>query len=207
MNKQEDPDEESFAYHAAKQHVDDIPETGGRHTVDTDTSDARDSTVEFASDIESDDVVSWEASEYIHHQKDTSWYVIAGVISVVAALVAHLLVNEAFPLTALVVLAAGAALVAFAARKPHTLRYTLSSEGLIVGDRHFSLQEFRSFSVLQEGAILSVRLFPTQRFMPLLSLYCPKDNVEQIVGILNEHLAFEDREPDLVDRIVQKIRF
>lgn len=94
-----------------------------------------------------------------------------------------------------------------AARKPRELPYSIDATGLHIGDKSYSFGNFKSFSVVQEEGIESIWLLPLQRFAPGLSIYFAPGDRDRILAILDDFLPVEEKELDLVDRLMHKIRF
>lgn len=160
----------------------------------------------FQSEAPSDDtVIAWEASEYIHHQKDSSWYLgFAGIMLIVIA-VLFFLIRDVFSVIVLCLMAIAVAV--YAGRKPSTIRYSLNQTGLSIGDKQYDFDNYSSFSLLQEGAITGVMLMPVKRFMPPVSIYFSPEDAPHITEILAAVLPHEEREPDFIDKFMRNIRF
>jgi hypothetical protein len=155
-------------------------------------------------EYDDDEVVRWEASEYIHRSKDATWIIGFGII--VAIILGVALWLQAWTFAALVVVMA-AAMGVFAFRKPKVKKYALSHHGLQIDDRVYHLSDFRSFGVLAEEAFFSIMLIPTKRFMPAVTVYFAQEDGEQIVGILSTHLPLEELQPDPIDAIMRRLHF
>lgn len=149
--------------------------------------------------------ISWTASEYISHQKDSGWYVMLGAGSVIAAIAVYVITQDRISSAMMVVVAVLFGI--FAARKPKVLKYQITSHGITIGDKFYSFNEFKSFTVFDEGQISSVSLAPMKRFMPNLSIYYPPEQEEQIVGVVASFIPHEDREPDALDKFMHRVRF
>ncbi len=149
--------------------------------------------------------VNWSASEYIDHQKATSWYLGLIVVTVLACGLIFWLTHD---LITLVVIAIAAALFGVAgARKPRTLEYELNNRGVQIGAKFYDYAGFKSFTVLEEGAINSIQLLPLKRFMPPISLYCPPEQEDAVVGLIGSYLPHEERSSDPIDSLMRKVRF
>lgn len=155
--------------------------------------------------------VSWKASEYIHHEKSSSWYFGLVGIAILVGVVLYLLNDDITSVggitSYLVLIVMTAAVMVYANRKPETLQYQLDQEALDIGDRTYLLEDFRSFSILQDGGVVSVQLAPLKRFMPPVSLYYDPQDEEAIINILASVLPHEEAELDFVDRLIRKVRF
>lgn len=149
--------------------------------------------------------VSWQASEYVHHPKQASWYTgLALGIGVVTA-GTYLLTRDW--LAPVVIAVMGAAVWSFANKQPRTLSYALDPKGIQVGDKSYPYDQFRSFSIVEEGAMSSILLSPLKRFMPPLSLYYAPDDEEKILTILSLHLPHNQSQPDIIERVSSRLRF
>lgn len=149
--------------------------------------------------------ISWTASEFIAHDKTAGWYgTLAGVAVLLAAII-FLLTRD--PISASVVIVGAVLFGVYAGRQPRQLPYTLSDHGLHVGSRFYPLQQFRSFSVVPEGAFSSIVFMPLKRFAPLTTIYYPPESEEQIVDILSTELPFVEHRHDAIERLMRHIRF
>ena len=150
--------------------------------------------------------LSWEASEYIDHEKSGGWYVLLFIGAVVAAVGVYVLTRGDWFATGIVSIAA----VLFgivAARRPRTLKYEISSQGIGIGDKHYAFSEFKTFSLITDTALHSIQLLPLKRFMPPLSMYFPPTEEENVVQTLGNYLPYENRGHDAFDRLMGRIRF
>ena len=121
-------------------------------------------TFQSSAEAENDDsLVSWEASEYLHHNRPPIWYIAAVFIGVALAAVAFFVLHSWTFAILLIVMTAAA--IVYSRRAPEVLRYTLSKKGLHIGQKFHAFGEFKAFGILQtDGKLFSVRLIPTKRF-------------------------------------------
>ena len=148
---------------------------------------------------------TWEASEFVDHQKSALWFLVLLAGSFILAAVVYFITRDI--LSTLVILIATIAFAMFAGKKPRTLSYSLLPSTLKIDQKTYSYDDFRSFSVIQEGALFSVILEPVKRFMPPLTIYFAEDDGEKIFDALATHLPHEERGLDFVDKLMRKIRF
>ena len=95
----------------------------------------------------------------------------------------------------------------YAGHKPRELQYQLDFKGLTVGDKHFGYDQFRSFSVLPEGAFSSIVFMPLKRFAVTTTIYYAPEDEDRIVKVLSDHLPLENRGHDAIDRLMHRIHF
>jgi len=155
---------------------------------------------------QTDDVVSWTASEYIAHQKNFGWWLgFFAIVFVIAALV-YLMTRDIF--SVIVVAGVFSAAGYYAGRKPTVQQYRITDGGVYIGDKLYSFAELKSFSVVRQGAFSSIQFVPMRRFMPYIPMYYAPDQEETILDTLAQYLPFEaERRQDPIDRLMHKIRF
>lgn len=153
----------------------------------------------------SDESVSWTASEFIAHQKTIGWYGMLALSTAVLALAILFLTKDKIS-TGVVVLAA-IVFGIYASRKPRTLGYSVGRTGLTIGQKTYTYDQFRSFSLLDEGAFSSIVFMPLKRFMPLLTIYYDPKDEQQIVTTLSDRLPMETHHLDLIDQLMRRVRF
>lgn len=149
--------------------------------------------------------VDWVAPEYYVGDKNTTWYVIFGIITLVLmALAIFLLQSWTF---AVLIAVMAFSLIIYSRRPANNIKYTLSvNQGIYINDKLYNLQDYKSFSLATEDSRNSIILIPVKRFSPSLSVYFPTESGEQIVDILAARLPMEEYKPDLLDKIINKLK-
>lgn len=150
-------------------------------------------------------IVEWTASEYVEHEKGRMWFVQFGLASIAIIAVVYFVTWDYMSVIVLGVLAIGIGY--FAGRKPETLNYKLDSQGIHIGAKLYPVSMFKSFAIVEEGAISSMALLPLKRFMPAITVYFAPDDEKKIVDALGTMLPQEERQQDRVDKLMHKIRF
>ena len=159
---------------------------------------------DYSSD-QTEEIITWTASEFIAHHKTGSWYVLLLLASCMAAGLIWFMTKDI--VSAVVVVFAGAMLATYAARKPRELSYQLDPAGLTIGDKHFSYNEFRSFSVVPEGAFSSIVFSPLKRFGTLTTIYYDPQDEARIIDAISQRLPHEEHRADAIDGMMRRIRF
>ncbi len=149
-------------------------------------------------------MVKWEASEYVHHTKGALW--LLGHIGVMLVFATIAFITQAWTFLILVIVM-GVALGIIAFRPPNTLRYSLTSQGLQIDSKFYGFDGFRSFGIISEGALYSIMLIPSKRFLPAVSIYFEERDGEKIVDILASQLPMEHIELDAFDKLMRYLRF
>lgn len=149
--------------------------------------------------------VAWTASEFVAHSKGSGWYGLLALSAAVLAALIYLITHDTISVGIIVFVAV--LLGISAARKPRVLHYQLNGSGLAIGEKFYAYAEFKSFSVMQEGAFSSIMFLPLKRFMPPISIYYDPKDEDRIVEVLAYFLPMEARTHDLVDSFIKRIRF
>lgn len=152
-----------------------------------------------------DQTLSWEASEYIHHEKEWIWFlpVIGGGLALLAVSI-FLLQSITFSVLIVVMTIA---LSIYAVRPPRIMRYELSPLGVRINEKSLSFRDFRSFGIVQDGPLYSALLTPNKRFMPTVTVYFPAEYGERVVDLLGSYIPMQNVELDFVDKLMRKFRF
>lgn len=153
----------------------------------------------------STDPITWTASEFVHHEKDNSWFMGLAVVTGVIVAVTFLLTRDWLTTVAIVV--AAMLFGVTATRKPRAQQYQLTKAGVGIGDKFHEYNTFKSFSVMDEDHFRSIRLAPLKRFALPITLYYPPEEEERLLTMIGNYLPYEKRNPDPVDRLMHKVRF
>jgi hypothetical protein len=148
---------------------------------------------------------SWTASEFIAHSKSPTWYIVLAVGTLVLVVFLYVVSKDFFSIIVVIIMAILVALVA--RRKPRVLEYHLDRAGVAIGPKFYPYGDFRSFSIVNEGAFSSIMFSPLKRFMTPVNIYYDPKDEQQIVNVLSQYLPFEQRSHDAIDRFARRIRF
>ncbi len=147
--------------------------------------------------------IRWQASEYVHNEKDHLWFILFALATIALTGVAIFLIKS-FTFALLVPIMA-AALFLYTRRPPRILDYTLSRHGLYINDELFPFSEFKGFALVHGLEQYSIMLIPTKRFKPAISINFPEEAGEAIIDTLAPRLPMREMQPDAIDRIVRKL--
>jgi hypothetical protein len=150
--------------------------------------------------------VRWSASEFITHQKSSTWYLVLFSSAFVVAGLVYLL-THGDKITSLAIVIAAVFLGIMAARKPRVLDYEVSTSGVTIGQHFYPYSSFKSFSITHEGAFASISFMPLKRFMPFVTMYYSPEEEADILTMLGAFLPVEQGKRDLLDHFLERIRF
>ncbi len=148
--------------------------------------------------------LTWQASEYVHHDKRIAWHL--GLFAIIAVLIAvAALTHQWLSIGVFIVMAV--ALVVYANKPPRVLNYAITDDGIQIDTKNYPFDSFKSFSVIQDVAWHVIDLEPTKRFMPRLTILFDDAQHDAIVEALGAYLPEEDRQPDLIERLARYLKF
>lgn len=153
--------------------------------------------------VDTTDIISWEAQEYVVRDKTSWWYV---GLAVVTLLLAGLAVWLQWWTFLIVVILSVVALLIYTLRPPRILRYSLTNKGVSEGDQLHEYSEFKSFGILQEEGHFAIILTPHKRFYPRVTVYFPEAQGEEIVDAFGARLPMEDVQLDMLDKLIKFLR-
>lgn len=172
------------------------PKTTGFFRDDSETSAPVEPTI---------DPIEWTASEFIHHEKGTQWYLILGAGAVLVAGLVYLITNDLISTITIIIITAIFGFLA--GRKPQVTSYRIDSSGVTLGNKSYPWGAFKSFAVMEESGIASIYLTPLKRFTPPAGMYFDPKDEELIVKAIGSYLPKVEREHDSIDKLMHKIRF
>ncbi|MEK7152670.1 MAG: hypothetical protein AAB834_01875 [Patescibacteria group bacterium] len=157
-----------------------------------------------ATDPSQEEIV-WSASEFVSHDKGIGWYSLLALAAAALAGAVYFLTQDLVSVCIIIVVALLLGIAAI--RKPRVLNYQVNGSGLTIGQKFYGYQEFKSFSIMEEGAFSSIMFLPLRRFMPSISIYYDPEDEAQIVTVLSHYLPMEARSHDVIDNLIRRIRF
>ncbi len=148
----------------------------------------------------------WSASEFVAYQKSGGWYIAVFFGLIALSVIIFLLTNRDY-LSAGSTIVIGILFMIYASRQPRVLNYQIDRSGVRIEEKLYPYGVLRSFAVIDEGNIHSISLLPLKRFMPSIRMYFEPKDETTIIEVLGNYLPKEDKDQDMVDRFMHKIRF
>jgi|SRR5579884_2501967 len=149
--------------------------------------------------------LTWEAPEFVAHEKTALWYLSLLVGAAAVSVLLYFVTRDL--ITAGVVIVAALLLAINGAHKPKLINYSLDGAGISIGNKRYAYEDFRSFSPANEINMSGIVLMPLKRFSPPQRLYFAGDKEEAVTNYLADRLPIEPRPPDMTDRFMRRIKF
>ncbi len=149
--------------------------------------------------------VTWNASEFIAHTKGLSWFAALGIGLFVFTALIYFISRDIF--ASVMIAVAGITFGVFAARPPRVLEYSVDARGINIGQKSYTYSDFKSFAVVEDGPLPAVMLLPLKRFLPPITVFYEPKQEDAILNVIADYLPHEEKQPDVVDRLMSRIRF
>lgn len=149
--------------------------------------------------------ITWTGSEFISQHKSAGWYLLFFMFIAAVCVIVYVISKEILPVVSIAVM--GVLFSIIASHKPRQLQYLIDDHGLQIGNKAYSFNDFKSFSLQKDGAIGYVSLLPLKRLHPEISIYFAPEDEQRIFEALAQHIPNEQRSESAVDKLTKKIRF
>jgi len=154
---------------------------------------------------QSEVLYSWDAKEYVQHERSISWYWWAAAIALVV--IVYAIAIRQWTLIA-VVLVVGVVIYLMGRTEPRTFTHELLDTGIKIGGRLYPYTTLQSFWLVIEGRVRELKVLQSGKLKPLLSLQLDNAEVEQVRGVLSKFLPEEEeRGEDIVDKMGRFLKF
>ncbi len=149
-------------------------------------------------------LISWNAPEHIHTEKNNDWYWAVGIITLTAAVLAIMLNNVVF---GILIIISAFALVVHSSQKPRIFHYEINDRGIIVNESLYPFLTLESFWIdaHQEKPKLLIKSHKT--FMPFLAIYIEEVDPEEIRDILLNYIAETEHQEPISQKLLELIGF
>ena len=157
------------------------------------------------SGLEDNALYSWSAPEFLYHKKSALWHI--GVYSSIAAITLIMIFSKqwfSIPVFLLITIL----VFQYAEVKPKNIAVTITSLGIIVGNKFYPFSEVKSFWILYNPPLKQLNLELTKRFSPIISVLIDNTDPAVIKELLSPYIMEDDtRVEDFIDRFIRFIRF
>ncbi|HUC20024.1 MAG TPA: hypothetical protein VMR98_00840, partial [Candidatus Polarisedimenticolaceae bacterium] len=155
-------------------------------------------------DYQAGSAFSWEASEFVAHEKSLVWY--GGLIAVAAVFAAGLAWFRQWIAIAMVA-AMTLAVISFSRKQPRILQYSIDDRGISINGKLHDYDLFTTYSLQPQVGWREIDFEPSRRFSQRLTVLCEDEAFDQIEAILSEHLPRVDRNPDFIEKLTRYLKF
>ncbi|MFC1599425.1 hypothetical protein ACFL3T_00165 [Patescibacteria group bacterium] len=152
-----------------------------------------------------DHVLTWEAPEYIQHEKTLTWFIVAAIL-VLALIVYGFFISNWTMIVAIVVIAA--LYIWLHGQSPKHVKILISRTGIKFGEKEIPYQNITNFWILYHPPhIKTLNIKSNSRFYPDLSIELGDQDPAELRTFLCAHVReFEGREEHFSDTLVRILK-
>lgn len=151
-----------------------------------------------------DALISWNAPEHLHSEKNPDWYWAVGIITLALAAVAFIFGNF---VTGIFVLVAAVALVLHASQPPRTVYHEINDRGIIIHDRLYPFLTLDSFWISHEDFPQKILIKSRKLFMPFIEVFIEEVDPEKVREIMLRYIAETEHHESVIKKILERFGF
>jgi hypothetical protein len=149
-------------------------------------------------------LISWDAPEHIHTEKNNDWYWSVGIITITAAVLAFIFNNIIF---GILILVGSFALIIHATKKPRIVHYEINDRGVVVNNILYPFLTLDSFWINPDDQYPKVIIKSHKTFMPYISIYIEDVNPEEVRDILLNYISETEHNEPLFQKLLERFGF
>lgn len=149
-------------------------------------------------------LISWDAPEHHHTEKDNDWYWAVGIITLTAVVLAFIFGNIIF---GILILVGVFSLVVHTIRTPGLVHVEINDRGVIVGDVLYPFLTLESFWIDAEEHPPRLLIKSTKTFMPFITLHIADVDREAVREVLLKYIAETEHHEPLSQKILESLGF
>jgi len=151
-----------------------------------------------------DGIFSWEAWEFLPHERSKLWYVVAAIVSVLLIVYAVWTTNYMF---AIIILMIGIIFLVGNLRKPKRIHYHVTTLGIVANDKFYAYEEIKDFSLIYAPPYIKWLYVDFHRaWLPMLTIPLEDADPNEVRDAMLPY-AFEniEREEETLTDMVRRL--
>ena len=149
-------------------------------------------------------LISWDAHEHIHTEKNNDWYWAVGIITITAVALAFIFNNIIF---GILILVSAFALVVHASKKPRIIHVEINDRGIIINDILYPFLTLESFWIDAHERPAKILIKSHKTFMPYITIHIDEVDPEQVRDILLNYIAETEHSEPISQKILERFGF
>lgn len=149
-------------------------------------------------------LISWDAPEHIHTEKNNDWYWAVGIITLTAAALAFIFGNIIF---GILIIVSAFALTIHAAQTPRIFHYQITDRGIMVNDVLYPFLGLDSFWIDAHITPSKILIKSHKTFMPYIVIFIEEVDPEKVRDILLNYISETEHQEPLTQKIIERLGF
>lgn len=149
-------------------------------------------------------LISWDAPEHHHTEKNNDWYWAVGIITLTAAALTFIFGNIIF---GILIIVGVFALIVHASKKPGTIHVEINDRGVMIDKNLYPFLTLESFWIDAHEVPSKILLKSTKTFMPYISIQIEEVDPEKVRGVLLKYIAETEHHEPLTQKLLERFGF
>ncbi len=149
-------------------------------------------------------LISWDAPEHHHTEKNNDWYWAVGIITLTASSLAFIFGNVIF---GILILVGVFSLVIHASRTPGIVHVEINDRGVVINDTLYPFLTIESFWIDVHREHSTILLKSTKTFMPYITINIEGVDREDVRQILLKYIAETEHHEPLSQQVLERLGF
>lgn len=149
-------------------------------------------------------LISWDAPEHLHTEKNNDWYWAVGIITITAAALAFIFNDIMF---AILIIVGAFALVVHASKKPRIFHYEINDRGVVIDNILYPFLTLESFWIDAHERPAKILIKSHKIFMPFITIHIEEVDPERVRDILLDYIAETEHHEPLSQKLLERFGF
>lgn len=150
-------------------------------------------------------LLSWDAPEFLEHERDAKWYIGAAVLAL--GLLGYSLYTKDWFFAVVVVIIAIVSL-RYLKIKPNIKKYGITRVGIYIDERFYPFDQLHSFWVVYQPPLKILNILSTRRYLPQLTIQLEDQDPVMIKNILKKFIPEQEKRGEAVmDKVSRILKF
>lgn len=149
-------------------------------------------------------LISWDAPEHHHIEKNNDWYWSVGIITITAVALCIIFNNIIF---GILLLTCSFALVVHAYKKPEIIHCGINDRGIVVGETLYPFLSLESFWIDAHMRPSKIILKSHKLFMPFIIIYIEGIDPEDVREILLNYISETEHHEPISQKLLEMLGF
>ena len=149
-------------------------------------------------------LISWDAHEHVHTEKNNDWYWAVGIITITAAALAFIFNNFIF---GIFIIVGSFALVIHSSKKPRVIHCEINDRGVIINDTLYPFLTLESFWIDAHIRPAKIIIKSHKTFMPFIIIYIDEVDPEEVRDILLNYISETEHHEPISQKLLEMLGF
>jgi len=149
-------------------------------------------------------LLTWDAPEHHHTEKNNDWYWAVGIITLTAASLAFIFGNVIF---GIFIIVGVFALLVHSSRKPALIRIEINDRGVVIDNTLYPFLTLESFWIDAHEVPSRLLIKSLKTFMPYITIHIADVDPEEVRQLLLKYIAETEHHEPITQKLLERLGF